>query len=189
MKQLLLMSLLVALFSCCGTTKKNGESKVQNFYDLKAINMQGEETRMDSYKGKVLLVVNTASKCGYTPQFEGLEELYKKYQNEGLVVLGFPSNQFGSQDPGSNEEILEFCQANYGVTFPMFEKIDVNGENEHPIYTFLKKNVPDTEPADIKWNFNKFLIGKDGKPLKRYDSKVKPMDIEGDIRSALKADI
>lgn len=191
MKQLLFLSTLALFFSCCGTSQKNtaGKEEGQNFYDFKANNIQGEEINMNSYAGKVLLVVNTASKCGFTPQFEGLEALYQKYKNEGLVVLGFPSNQFLNQDPGSNDEILEFCQANYGVTFPMFEKIDVNGENAHPMYTFLKNNVPDTKPTDIKWNFNKFLIGKDGKPLKRYSSKVKPMDIESDVRSALEAEM
>lgn len=189
MKQFMLLSLLVVLFSCCGSAKKNTDTKTSGIYNFKAKSIQGDEINLKDYKGKVLLIVNTASKCGYTKQFAGLEELYEKYRNDGLVILGFPSNQFGGQDPGSNEEILEFCQANYGVTFPMFEKIDVNGENASPIYSFLKNNVPDTEPADIKWNFTKFLVGKDGKPMKRYEPKVTPTEIESEIRSALKADM
>ena len=187
----------VILITGCSASKRNNESEkgtvttsakaaAQNFYSFKALNMQGEEVSMADFSGKVVLVVNTASKCGFTPQFEGLEELYKKYKNQGLVIIGFPSNQFGNQDPGSNQQILEFCQANFGVTFPMFEKTDVNGENEHPIYTYLKNNIPDTEATNIKWNFTKFLIGKDGKPLKRYESRVKPSDIEADIIDLLK---
>lgn len=181
----------------CSSVKKNGESEknanqvalnstTQTFYDFSALNMQGKEIKLSDYKGKIVLVVNTASKCGFTPQFAGLEELYKKYSSRGFVVLGFPSNQFANQDPGSNEEILEFCKANYGVTFPMFEKIDVNGENAHPVYTYLKNSVPNAEPEKIKWNFTKFLIGKDGKTLKRYESRVKPADIEADIQELLK---
>ncbi len=197
MKKLLVIMISVILITGCSASKRNNESEKgtvttsakaasQNFYSFKALNMQGEEVSMADFSGKVVLVVNTASKCGFTPQFEGLEELYKKYKNQGLVIIGFPSNQFGNQDPGSNQQILEFCQANYGVTFPMFEKTDVNGENEHPIYTYLKNNIPDTEATNIKWNFTKFLIGKDGKPLKRYESRVKPSDIEADIIDLLK---
>ena len=157
-----------------------------NFYQFSATSLQGKEINMKSYEGKIVLVVNTASKCGLTPQYEGLEKLHKEYKDKGLVILGFPCNQFAGQDPGSNEEILEFCQANYGVTFPMFEKIDVNGENAHPVYTYLKNSVPNAEPEKIKWNFTKFLIGKDGKTLKRYESRVKPADIEADIQELLK---
>ncbi len=193
MKKIFVLLLAAVVMAACSSTKKNGETDKssepvsQNFHTFKAENMQGNEVKMSDFDGKVVLVVNTASKCGYTPQFEGLEELYKKLNKEGLVVLGFPSNEFGSQDPGTNEEILEFCQANYGVTFPMFSKIMVNGEEAHPIYKYLKTNVPDMEPAEIKWNFTKFLIGKDGKPLKRYESKVKPAEIEADILKALAA--
>ncbi|NLO70072.1 MAG: glutathione peroxidase [Porphyromonadaceae bacterium] len=190
MKNVTILSVLIFLFTCCGASKEKTTTEVaeNDFYSYSAKNIQGDSVSMADYKGKVVLVVNTASKCGYTPQFGGLEELYAKYKNDGLVILGFPSNQFGNQDPGSNEEILEFCQMNYGVKFPMFSKIDVNGENEHPLFTYLKNNVPETEYADIKWNFTKFLIGKEGKPLKRYESKVKPADIEDDIKELLKAD-
>lgn len=197
MKNLIIIVIMALAIAGCSSVKKNGESEknanqvalnstTQTFYDFSALNMQGKEIKLSDYKGKIVLVVNTASKCGFTPQFADLEELYKKYSSRGFVVLGFPSNQFANQDPGSNEEILEFCQANYGVTFPMFEKIDVNGENAHPVYTYLKNSVPNAEPEKIKWNFTKFLIGKDGKTLKRYESRVKPADIEADIQELLK---
>ena len=200
MKQIIGILIITLVIVSCSSAKKNGEAEKtdsittekavsKNFYNFSAVNMQGKEINMSDFKGKVVVVVNTASKCGYTPQFAGLEELYGKFKNDGLVILGFPCNQFLHQDPGSNEEILEFCQANYGVTFPMFEKIDVNGADTHPLYTFLKNNVPNTEPNDIKWNFTKFLIGKDGKPLKRFESRVKPAEMETDIISALKADL
>ena len=197
MKNLIIIVIMALAIAGCSSVKKNGESEknanqvalnstTQTFYDFSALNMQGKEIKLSDYKGKIVLVVNTASKCGFTPQFADLEELYKKYSSRGFVVLGFPSNQFANQDPGSNDEILEFCQANYGVTFPMFEKIDVNGENAHPVYTYLKNSVPNAEPEKIKWNFTKFLIGKDGKTLKRYESRVKPADIEADIQELLK---
>lgn len=197
MKNFIIIVIMALAIAGCSSVKKNGESEknanqvalnstTQTFYDFSALNMQGKEIKLSDYKGKIVLVVNTASKCGFTPQFAGLEELYKKYSSRGFVVLGFPSNQFANQDPGSNEEILEFCKANYGVTFPMFEKIDVNGENAHPVYTYLKNSVPNAEPEKIKWNFTKFLIGKDGKTLKRYESRVKPADIEADIQELLK---
>ena len=197
MKNLIIIVIMALAIAGCSSVKKNGESEknanqvalnstTQTFYDFSALNMQGKEIKLSDYKGKIVLVVNTASKCGFTPQFAGLEELYKKYSSRGFVVLGFPSNQFANQDPGSNEEILEFCKANYGVTFPMFEKIDVNGENAHPVYTYLKNSVPNAEPEKIKWNFTKFLIGRDGKPVKRFDSRVKPADIEADIQELLK---
>ena len=197
MKNFIIIVIMALAVAGCSSVKKNGESEknanqvalnstTQTFYDFSALNMQGKEIKLSDYKGKIVLVVNTASKCGFTPQFAGLEELYKKYSSRGFVVLGFPSNQFANQDPGSNEEILEFCKANYGVTFPMFEKIDVNGENAHPVYTYLKNSVPNAEPEKIKWNFTKFLIGKDGKTLKRYESRVKPADIEADIQELLK---
>src|SRR5580765_410323 len=144
-----------------------------NLHDIKVKDIDGKDTTMGAYKGKVMLIVNVASKCGYTPQYKGLEALYKKYKDKGLVVLGFPCNQFGKQEPGSNEEIKQFCSSKYNVTFPMFDKIEVNGENRHELYSALAgKDSP--FPGDIKWNFNKFLVGKDGKILKRYDSKVAP---------------
>ena len=135
--------------------------------------IDGKPTSLKAYEGKVLLVVNVASKCGYTPQYTGLEALQKKYQDKGFTVLGFPCNQFGGQEPGTNEEIKQFCSSKYQVTFPLFDKIDVNGANRHPLYTLLAgKESP--FPGDIKWNFNKFLIGRDGKILKRFDSAAKP---------------
>ena len=164
----------------------NSDTSSTNFYEFKAENIQGKEISMESYKGKVVLVVNTASKCGFTPQFTGLEELYTKYKDQGLEILGFPCNQFAGQDPGSNEEIESFCQLNYGVNFPMFAKIDVNGENAHPLYQFLKAKLPGLLGKRIKWNFTKFLISSDGTPLKRYAPTVKPADIEKDIEKLLK---
>ena len=155
-------------------------------YDIEVQQPNGETYQLDAYKDKVMLIVNTASKCGFTPQFAGLEELYKKYKDQGLVILGFPCNQFGNQDPGTDEEIQSFCQVNYGVTFPMFSKIDVNGKNAHPIYKYLKNSLSGAITDDIKWNFTKFLIDKSGKPMKRYGSNVKPADLEADIVEALK---
>lgn len=156
-----------------------------NFYDYKAKSMQGDEVNMAGYQGKVVLIVNTASKCGFTPQFEGLETLYEKYKERGLVILGFPTNQFAKQDPGANEEILEFCQLNYGVTFPMFEKIEVNGKNTTPLFRYLKKAQPGNLGKRIKWNFTKFLIDKTGTPVRRYGPTVKPDDLEEDIVALL----
>ncbi len=164
---------------------KNSDIKSTHFYDFKAVNMQGEEIGMETYRGKVILVVNTASKCGFTPQFEGLEMLYKKYKEQGFVILGFPCNQFAKQDPGTNKEILEFCQKNYGVSFPMFSKIDVKGKNVHPIYKFLKAELPGSLGKSIKWNFTKFLIDSDGTPIKRFGPTVQANDIEKDIELLL----
>ncbi|NLO70071.1 MAG: glutathione peroxidase [Porphyromonadaceae bacterium] len=152
-----------------------------SFYDFKAIAISGDEVSMKSFEGKTILVVNTASKCGFTPQFEGLEKLYEKYKDRDFVILGFPCNQFGKQDPGNEDEILDFCQRNYGVSFPMFSKIDVNGKTAHPIYKYLKSELSGTLGRKIKWNFTKFLISKEGKPLKRYGPTVKPENIEEDI--------
>ena len=156
------------------------------FYDLSAKKMNGQDVKMEEYKGKVVLVVNTASKCGLTPQFEELEELYKNYKEQGLEILGFPCNQFASQDPSNNEEIHSFCKLNYGVTFTMFEKIDVNGENSHPIYKFLKNEEKGLLSKEIKWNFTKFLIGTDGNVIKRYSPMVVPSKIKADIENLLK---
>lgn len=155
------------------------------FYDFSAVKMNGQEVKMEEYKGKVVLVVNTASKCGFTPQLAGLEELYQKYEKEGLVILGFPCNQFAHQDPANNKEISEFCLLNYGVTFPMFQKIEVNGEGAHPIYTFLKEWAHGKLGNEIKWNFTKFLIDRDGNVQKRYAPVVKPEKLEKDIVSFL----
>ncbi|MBK5253978.1 MAG: glutathione peroxidase [Peptostreptococcaceae bacterium] len=149
--------------------------------DLEVTQMNGDTVKLSSFEGKVLLIVNTASKCGFTPQFEGLEELYKKYEDKGLMILGFPCNQFKNQDPGDNKEILEFCQLNYGVTFPMFQKIEVNGENRHPLYQYLIENNLSKNSSDIKWNFEKFLVDKNGEIIKRYPSLKKPKAIDKDI--------
>lgn len=150
-------------------------------YDFNAKDLNGNEVDFAQFKDKVLLIVNTASKCGFTPQFEGLEELHQSYKDQGLVVIGFPCNQFGSQDPGSNEEIGAFCQKNYGVSFLMMEKVDVNGDNEHPLYTWLKKQEGGFLTDGIKWNFTKFLINRQGEVVDRYAPTTKPKAIESDI--------
>jgi glutathione peroxidase len=151
-------------------------------YDFEAKALTGEPRPLKEFTGKVLLVVNTASKCGYTPQFDGLEKLFEKYHAQGLEVLGFPCNQFGSQDPGSAEEIGAFCQKNYGVSFPMFEKIEVNGDGAHPLYQWLKKTAPGVLGTEgIKWNFTKFLIDRSGQVKERFAPMTTPADIEKDI--------
>jgi glutathione peroxidase len=145
--------------------------------DIPVKDIDGHETSLKAYEGKVLLVVNVASKCGFTPQYKGLQALYEKYKDQGLVVLGFPCNQFGHQEPGTDAQIKQFCSETYNVTFPMFDKIDVNGANRHPLYVALAgKDSP--YPGNITWNFNKFLIGRDGKILKRFDSRITPQSPE-----------
>lgn len=159
-----------------------------SIYDFKAEKLEGGEQSLSEYTGKVLLIVNTASKCGFTPQFEGLEKVFEQYKEQGLVVLGFPCNQFASQDPGTNSDIGEFCQRNYGVSFPMFAKVDVNGSNAHPLYKYLSKEAKGLLGSEsIKWNFTKFLIGRDGNVLDRYAPTTKPEDMVKDIEKALKA--
>lgn len=155
------------------------------FYEFEAQNLQGKNVSMESYKGKTVLVVNTASKCGLTPQFEGLEELYKKYKADGLVILGFPCNQFANQEPGDEKSISEGCMINYGVTFPMFSKIDVNGDTAHPLYKYLKQELGGVFGSKIKWNFTKFLIDADGKPVKRFAPTTKPEKIDKFIAKQL----
>ena len=155
-------------------------------YDFSAVTMTGENKSLSDYKGKVILIVNTASKCGFTPQFDGLEALYKKYKDKGFVILGFPSNQFFNQDPGNNKQILEFCTLNYGVTFQMFEKIDVNGSKAHQIYKYLVNLKDKNLGGKIKWNFTKFLINKNGNVIKRFAPQEEPAKIENDIISLLK---
>ena len=153
-----------------------------NVYDFTCHTAGGAERSLGEFAGKVLLVVNTASKCGFTPQFEGLEKLYEKYSDRGLEVLGFPCNQFANQDPGSDDEIQEFCQLNYGVSFPMFGKIEVNGSGTDPLFQHLKEEAPGALGTKrIKWNFTKFLVDADGRVVKRYAPQVKPKDIEKDI--------
>ena len=157
-------------------------------YDFSANSIQGKGVKLDQYQGKAMLIVNTASACGFTPQFGGLEELHKTYGEKGLVVLGFPCNQFGAQDSGSNGEIAEFCQLNYGVSFLMMEKIDVNGSSAHPLYQWLSAEAPGLLGSKaIKWNFTKFLVGKDGAVIKRYAPTDKPASMANDIEAALAA--
>jgi len=196
---------LLAIVTGCAQNNK----KMATIYDFKAFNNKGEEVDMAQYRGKVLMIVNTASKCGFTPQYDGLEALYKKYQSQGLVILGFPCDQFKHQEPGSDEEIAEFCRINHGVTFPLMKKIDVFGTNAHPIFTYLTQQVPTEEVSgiknkatmamvdslskaegrgegDIRWNFTKFLISKDGSVIKRFPPVAKPEDMESEIEAMLK---
>lgn len=156
------------------------------FHQLNATCLQGQLISMADYAGKLVLVVNTASHCGFTPQYAGLEMLYKKYADQGLVVLGFPCNQFGKQEPGGAEEITQTCRINYGVSFPMFEKVEVNGDAAHPVFRYLKEALPGVLGGRIKWNFTKFLIGRDGKPLKRFAPISTPEKMETAIVAALK---
>jgi glutathione peroxidase len=157
-------------------------------YDFEARQINGQNMALSAFKGKVMLIVNTASQCGFTPQFGGLEQLHKTYGHQGLVVLGFPCNQFGAQDPGTDSEIATFCQVNYGVSFPMMSKIDVNGPNAHPLYKWLSAEAPGLLGSKaIKWNFTKFLVGKNGKVVKRYAPLDKPADLVKDIEAALAA--
>jgi len=148
------------------------------FYSFSAKTLQGKVKSMADYKGKVVVVVNTASKCGFTPQYAGLEELNRKYSEKGLVILGFPCNQFGKQEPGSSKEISEGCLINYGVSFQMFDKIEVNGSGAHPLYVFLRKHLSGFLGGRIKWNFTKFVIDRDGKPVKRFAPTMKPEKME-----------
>lgn len=157
-------------------------------YDFEALSIDGKPVALKQYRGKVLLIVNTASACGFTPQFAGLETLHESYGPQGLVVLGFPCNQFGAQDAGSNPEIAGFCQRNYGVTFPMMTKIEVNGAGAHPLYQWLAAEAPGLLGSkSIKWNFTKFLVGKNGQVLKRYAPTDKPESMAKDIEAALAA--
>jgi len=155
------------------------------FYALSATSLQGKEINMDSYIGKVVIVVNTASKCGFTPQYVDLETLYRKYKDNGLVILGFPCNQFGNQEPGNAKDISEGCVINYGVTFLMFAKVDVNGKAAHPIFQLLKKQLPGWFGNRVKWNFTKFLLDRQGNPMKRFSPMTSPLKMEADIRKAL----
>ena len=157
-----------------------------SIYDFTARTLQGKDVSLSEFKDKVLLIVNTASKCGFTPQYTGLETLYEKLNGKGFVVLGFPCNQFGHQEPGGSEEIGSFCQTNYGVSFPMFDKIDVNGPNAHPLYRYLKDQQPGVlGTKNIKWNFTKFLVDKSGRVVDRFAPMTKPEDIEKSIDKVL----
>ena len=156
-----------------------------HLYDIEVENMEGIIKKLSVYNGKVLLIVNTASKCGFTKQFGALEDLNKKYKDKNLEILGFPCNQFFNQDPGSNSDILEFCSLNYGVSFEMFKKINVKGKDIHPLYKFLVENSPIKQDKKIKWNFEKFLITSSGDIINRYQSKIVPSEIEEDILKLL----
>jgi glutathione peroxidase len=184
------ISIIMLAFAMLFFAPKSGlisqESEMdKTIYQFDVETIGGEKISLEEYKGKVVLIVNVASKCGFTPQYEGLQELYQKYQDQGFVVLGFPCNQFRNQEPGSNEEIMEFCSTNYGVTFPMFSKIDVNGENAHPLYKFLKSEQSGLITDEIKWNFTKFLVDRNGKPVDRFATTTKPESIEKDIEKLL----
>jgi glutathione peroxidase len=179
MKSLLILAALSLVQVTC-------TEAAESIYNVPVKDIDGKATSLKPYQGKVLLIVNVASKCGYTPQYAGLEALQKKYEDKGFTVLGFPCNQFGGQEPGTGEQIKQFCTSKYHVTFPMFEKIEVNGPNRHALYVMLAGDSS-PYPGKITWNFNKFLIGRDGKILKRFDSKVKPEspELEQAIESAL----
>lgn len=165
---------------------KGEGTDAKNIYKFKVKTIEGEEVSLEQYKGKVVLIVNVASKCGYTKQYKGLQELYSTYKDQDFVILGFPCNQFLSQEPGTNEEIKEFCSLNFGVTFPMFDKINVNGKDTHPLYRYLKVNQLNAKGNEkIGWNFTKFLVNKEGEVVKRIDTRTAPADIEADIKALL----
>jgi glutathione peroxidase len=164
-----------------------GIAMSDNLLNIPVQTIKGEQKTLADYAGKAVLVVNTASKCGFTPQYKGLEELWQSYKDRGLVVLGFPCNQFGKQEPGNEGAISEFCELNYGVSFPLFKKIDVNGSDAHPLFVQLKKRAPGLLGSEgIKWNFTKFLIGRDGTLIKRYAPLTKPEELKSDIEALLK---
>ena len=164
------------------------EPSTSTVYDFTATSLDGKPADLSACKGKVLLIVNTASKCGFTPQYEGLEKLYETYRDRGFEVLGFPCNQFGSQEPGGSDDIAQFCTKNYGVAFPMFEKVDVNGDAAHPLFQWLKAAAPGLlGTKDIKWNFTKFLVGRDGKVVDRYAPTTKPEALAGTVEKLLAA--
>ena len=179
--------LIVTLFLTINfAVDKGGDKMANNIYDVTVKDMSGNNVSLSDYKGKVLLIVNVASKCGYTPQYEGLEKLYEKYKDQGFEILAFPCNDFGGQEPGTNDQIKEFCTTTFGVTFPLFDKIKVLGDEKEPLYKKLINN-PTTEQGDIKWNFEKFLISKNGDVIARYRSAVEPMSDE--IVGAVEAEL
>ena len=167
-------------------TNRKKEESMTKLYDFTVKDIDGQDVILEKYKGKTMLIVNTASKCGFTPQYEGLQALYDQYQDKGLEILGFPCNQFMSQEPGDEAEIKSFCSLTYNVRFPMFAKIDVNGDATHPLYRFLKQRAKGLLGSEsIKWNFTKFLVGRDGKVLERYSPQTAPKDLAKDIEWAL----
>ena len=205
MKQFILVAVLGLV--TLGTAAAQNEQDMASIYDFKALNNKGVEVDFKDYEGKVLLIVNTASKCGFTPQYDGLEALYQQYKDKGLVVIGFPCDQFAHQEPGSNEEIAEFCRLNHGVTFPLMAKVDVNGSKAEPIFEFLKSQAPTEEykglkakatqkmlkgisrsvekDSDILWNFTKFLVSRDGSTVKRFAPVAEPKDFAKDVEAML----
>ncbi|MEW6130321.1 MAG: glutathione peroxidase [Acidobacteriota bacterium] len=193
-KSLILVGATMFLMTCLAigktiSLKSENPPAYSSIYDFTMKSIDNKDIKLDAYKGKVVMIVNVASKCGYTPQYEGLQKIYNKYKDQGFVILGFPANNFMGQEPGTNEEIKEFCSLNYGVTFPMFAKISVKGEDKHVLYKYLTE--PTTNPqyaGEITWNFNKFLIGKDGKIINRFSTKDKPEDekVTQAIEQALK---
>ncbi|OFV31430.1 glutathione peroxidase [Staphylococcus sp. HMSC14D10] len=158
---------------------------MENIYDFVVQKSNGEDYKLEEYKGKVMLIVNTASECGFTPQFEGLQALYEKYKDQGFMILGFPCNQFGGQEPGSGAEANQNCKINYGVTFPIHEKVDVKGENQHPLFRYLTDAAKGMLSEKIKWNFTKFLVDRDGNVVSRFSPQKKPAQIEKDIEKLL----
>ena len=209
MKHFYLFTLFVAIISLMSCKATTNNSDMEKIYDFTALSNKGKEVNFADYKGKVLLIVNTASKCGFTPQYDGLEALYQKYKDQGLVIIGFPCDQFGHQEPGTDEQIEEFCRINHGVTFPLMSKIEVNGDSAHPIYQWLKSQAgfagfnpahpltkildemftkadPDyASKPDIKWNFTKFLISKEGRVVSRFEPTTEPQDMEESIEQEL----
>lgn len=185
MTKILISLIIIAGLLITYNTFSKKEIMNVSVYDFKARTIDGGEKSLGNYKGKVLLIVNVASKCGYTPQYEGLQQLYEKYGNKGLEILAFPCNQFGAQEPGSNDEIKQFCSLNYHVTFQLFDKIDVNGPNQHPLYKYLKSVQSGLITDDIKWNFTKFLVDRNGKPVDRFAPQTTPAGIEDKIKSLL----
>ena len=181
-------ALSLLIFGCAhNNTINNGAvKKMKTVYDFSVKDAAGNDVPLTNYKGKVILIVNVASKCGFTPQYEGLEKLYEKYKEQGFIILAFPCNQFAGQEPGENEAIQQFCKLNYGVTFPVFAKIEVNGKNADPLYKFLKSELPGFITNSIKWNFTKFLINKEGIPVVRYAPSTKPAKIAKAIEKLLK---
>lgn len=188
MRKVIGAALAVFILGALQITVWGKNMETNTVYQFKEQTIDGEPVSLEQYKGKVLLIVNVASRCGYTPQYEGLEKLYEKYKDKGFVILGFPCNQFLFQEPGTAVEIKSFCSTKYGVTFPLFAKIKVNGKDADPLYKFLKAAQPaDGGKTDIRWNFTKFLIDAQGKPVQRFDSKVTPEQIDPQIEEALKS--
>jgi glutathione peroxidase len=178
----------VALFLVEAKSSTVKKERTKSVYDFTLKDVKGKDVKLDEFRGHVVMLVNVASKCGYTPQYEGLEKIYERYKDRGFTILAFPANNFGAQEPGTNEEIQQFCRLNYGVKFPIFSKISVKGDDKHPLYKYLTEKETNPEFAgEIKWNFNKFLVGKDGKILARFDSADKPEDekVTGAIERAL----